>query len=64
MWKAYLNPKASPPGWKQMPADCIHLLLSLEDLFDLLPTVIRDSIWAFILAPEVLRNLAGPVNVG
>lgn len=47
-----------------MPPYSIHLLLSLKDLQDLLPLVVRDFIGAFVLAPEVLGHLAGPVDAG
>ena len=47
-----------------MPTDGIHLLLSLENLLNLGPTIVRDLVQALIFAPEVYGNLAGPVNLG
>lgn len=47
-----------------MPSNGIHLLLGLEYLLDLLTAIVRDPVRPSILAPEVLGNLAGPVNPG
>jgi hypothetical protein len=45
-----------------MPTNGIHLLLSLEDLLNLFAALVRNPVFAFILAPEVFGDLAGPVN--
>lgn len=47
-----------------MPTSGIHLLLSLEDLLNLSPTIFGNLVLALILAPKVFGDLIGPVDLG